>query len=163
MANKKVIQLPTSCVPKKQYSKELAWALRSFITECDGCYYADELDSGILKLYLKLKNGIAIEQRVQIRQDDYICYTTLSCRVDPRKQNFLLDLIQVANSINLQIDYGNFEVACHTGEIRFRSNYEPEEKVYMESLDKFLGYPMRIINIYGHLLSDVCNKAVREV
>ena len=43
----------------------------------------------------------------------------------------------------------NFEINEKTGDIIFRSVYEPDERVYMESLDKLIGYPRYIINKYG--------------
>ena len=70
----KVITLPISGSMHIGHSKKLEWAIRDFITMCDGSYYDDEIDKGIIKSYFRLKNDICVEQKVQIRKEDYICY-----------------------------------------------------------------------------------------
>ncbi len=57
----------------------------------------------------------------------------------------------IANLINTEFVYGHFEVNEKTGDILFKNIYEPDDKVYLESLDKLLGYPRHIINKYGNL------------
>ena len=74
----------------------------------------------------------------------------LSCFVNPNDKEKLLECIRIVNSINREIDYGNFEVDEKTGDIIFKSIYEPDELVYTESLDKLIGYPRYIINRYGY-------------
>jgi hypothetical protein len=54
-----------------------------------------------------------------------------------------------ANSINQKIEYGNFEVNETTGDIVFKTYYEPDERVFMEGIDKMLGYPLWVIERYG--------------
>lgn len=148
--DKKVITLPISGSMYIGHSKKLEWAIRDFITMCDGSYYDDEIDKGIIKSYFRLKNDICVEQKVQIRKEDYICYTTLSCHIDPNDKENVSKFVQMANSINLELDYGNFEIDFRTGDIRYKTVYEPDEKVYMEALDKLLGYPKRMIDKFGH-------------
>jgi len=77
----KVITLPISGTMHIRHSKKLEWVIRDFITMCDGSYYDDEIDRGIIKSYFRLKNDIYVEQKVQIRQKDYVCHTTLSCTI----------------------------------------------------------------------------------
>ena len=45
----KVITLPISGSMQIGHSKKLEWAIRDFITMCDGSYYDDEIDKGIIK------------------------------------------------------------------------------------------------------------------
>ena len=148
--DKKIIKLPISGTMHTSHSKKLEWAIRDFITSCGGSYYDDELHKSILKSYFRLKNDICVEQKVQIRKDDYICYTTLSLTVDPNKKKSISEFIEMANAINLELDYGNFEVDFRTGDIRYKTVYEPDDKVYMESLDKLLGYTKRMIDKFGY-------------
>lgn len=133
-----------------EHSKKLEWALRDFIKSTGNGYYDDDIKNGILASYFKLNNGICVEQKVQIRKDDYVCHTTLSCSVSPDNADRLLGFVRVANAINRELDYGNFEVNETTGDILFRSYYKPEENVSPVALDMLLGYPKYIINLYGH-------------
>lgn len=158
MEKKDTIQIPeqycgSMAMPK--HSKRLEMALRNFITSMDGHYYDEELNKGILSLYFRLDNDICIEQKVKIRQNDYICYTTLSIHIIPDNEERLLYYIALANNINMELDYGNFEVDTITGDIRFRTYYEPIDIVRMEALDKLLGYPRHIINKHGQLFINV--------
>lgn len=148
--SKKVITLPISGSMVISHSKKLEWALRDFITSTGGSYYDDEISNGIVTLYFKLDNEICVEQKVHIRQEDYICYTTLSCYINPSQKEQILKCIQTVNSINRELYYGNFEIDEKTGDIIFKSVYEPDERVYMESLDKLIGYPRHIISKYGY-------------
>ncbi|MBR4864751.1 MAG: hypothetical protein IKU07_09260 [Oscillospiraceae bacterium] len=139
----------STAMPK--HSKELEMSLRNFITSTDDNYYDDELDKGILSMYFRLDNEICVEQKVYIQQSDYVCYTTFSIHTTIENQKLLLHYITIANSINAELDYGNFEVDVRTGDIRFRTYYEPIDIVRMEAFDKLLGYPRHIINKYGQL------------
>ena len=132
-----------------KHSKKLEMALRNYITSMDDSYYDDELNKGILAMYFRLDNEICVEQKVYIQQSDYVCYTTFSIHTTPENQKLLLHYITIANSINVELDYGNFEVDIRTGDIRFRTYYEPIDIVRMEAFDKLLGYPRHIINKYG--------------
>lgn len=136
---------------RPKHSQRLEMALRNFITSMDGHYYDDELNKGILSSYFRLDNGICVEQKVQIRQTDYVCYTVLSVHATPDNKDQILHYIVIANNINMELDYGNFEIDTETGYIRFRTYYEPIDIVRMEAFDKLLGYPRYIINRYGHL------------
>lgn len=151
MEKKKVIHIPGGSMAMPKHSKKLEMALRNFITSMEGGYYDDELDHGILASYFQLDNGICVEQKVHIRQTDYVCYTTLSIHTTAENQDMILRYITIANSINMELDYGSFEVDAATGDIRFRTYYEPIDIVRMEAFDKLLGYPRYIINKYGQL------------
>lgn len=137
-----------------KHSKKLEMALRNFITSMDGHYYDDEFHKGILASYFRLDNGICVEQKVHIRQTDYVCYTTLSVHTKPDNSQQILHYIRIANDINLELDCGSFEIDAETGDIRFRTYYEPIDIVRMEAFDKLLGYPNYIINKYGHLFTN---------
>lgn len=150
-----LVALPRSnSTEKSTHSKKLEWAIRDFITLNDSSYYDDELDAGILLSYFKVGQNICVKQKIHIRQDDYVCYTTLSCHINPKSVKQINHFLQTINGINVELDYGNFEIDMQTGEIRFRTYYEPDEKVYMEALDKLLGYPMYIIKKYAHLFQN---------
>ena len=149
--SKKVVTIPCSGRMVRPHSKKLEWELRNFVTSTGGSYYDDEILNGIIALYFKLANEICVEQKVRIRQKDYICHTTLSCYFDPNDKESLLKCVQLANAINCKLDYGNFEVCVETGEVMFKSVYEPDGFVCTDSLDKLIGYPRHIINQYGYM------------
>lgn len=154
MENKNVIHIPGGAMAMPKHSKKLEMALRNFITSMDGHYYGDELNKGILSSYFRMDNGICVEQKVQIRQTDYVCYAILSIHTTPDNKDQILRYIAIANNINMELDYGNFEVDTTTGDIRFRTYYAPIDIVRMEAFDKLLGYPRYIINKYGQWFFD---------
>ena len=49
------------------------------------------------------------------------------------------------NKVNRTLDYGSFEVDLESGDIRYRTYFNPGNAVYWEDLDMFLGYPIQII------------------
>ena len=150
-----VLTLPISGSMYHGHSKKLEWALRDFITSNDGTYYDDEIENGIISCYFKLDNEICVEQKVNIRKYDYICYTTLSCYINPEDKENVARYVQMANAINLEIDHGYFEVNFRTGDVLFKSYYEPNGKVCSRGLFKLLVQPRRIINEFGHCFFDV--------
>lgn len=139
----------------KRPSKKLELALRSFILQQKVSIYDDEANQGIYKTYFRLKNGICVEQAITVGSSDYICRTTLSCSPKSGNQNMLTSLCILVNVLNCQIDYGNFEIDCHTGEIRYKTYLEPGDIIYDEDLDKLLGYPFEMIGKYGEAFLDV--------
>lgn len=147
---RKVLTLPVSGSMCSRHSKKLEWAIRNFISENIGTYYDDEIKKGIISCYFRLDNEICVEQKVHIRKYDYVCYTTLSCHINPADKERVAKCIQIANAINLKIDYGHFEVNYKTGDILFKSCYEPEDVVSKRGMFKLLVHPRRVINKYGY-------------
>ena len=139
----KVINLPTK---KVNYSKKLENALRYFYNETGSQYYDEERENGIYYNYFRINEDICVQQKVIIKQEDYVCYTILSINAYNENINKFYSLI---NRLNSQIDYGNFEVDSKNNEIRFRTYYEPGDIIYMESIDKMLGYPLYVIEKYA--------------
>lgn len=139
------------------HSRKLEHAIRDFITKCGGSYYDDELSEGVLTSYYQLNYEIAVEQKVIIRQVDYMCITTLSITLKNDDHMYgvkLLNLLVELNDINCYLDYGNFEYDMETGDIRFKSSYEPCNGIaYSEDLDKLLDYPRFAINKYGERIA----------
>ena len=139
------------------HSRKREYAIRDFITKCGGSYYDDELNEGVLTSYYQLNYEIAVEQKVIIRQVDYMCITTLSITLKNDDHMYgvkLLNLLVELNDINCYLDYGNFEYDMETGDIRFKSSYEPSNGIaYSEDLDKLLGYPRFAISKYGERIA----------
>lgn len=135
------------------HSKKLEWIIRDFISQSGYGYYDDEISCGVLKNYFKLKNDICVEQEIIIREKDCLCYTTLSVALKEDDEKYsirLFDLLVEINDINCLLDYGNFEYHMDSGDIRFKTCYEPNEGlICCEDLDKFLGYSHFAINKYG--------------
>ena len=151
MNNDDVLTLPISGGMRSRHSKKLEFAIRDFITENGGSYYDDELYKGVLTSYFKLSEDMSVEQKIKIREDDVVCYTTLSVFVNMENKNLVNDVMRKLNLINLEITYGNFEMS-ENGDIRFRSYYSPNDKIYLEDIDMLLGYPKHIIKEYESVL-----------
>lgn len=132
-----------------QHSMKLLYAIRDFITSHGCSYYNEDLPQGVIVNYFRLKNGICIEQRITIRQEDAVCITTLSCQLPSNNQQLLVWAMSITNDINQSIDDGCFYVDLETGDIRFRSYYSPGNTIYTEDIDMFLGYPKQIIQKHG--------------
>ena len=135
------------------HSKKLEWLIRDFISQNGYGYYDDEIDKGVLKNYFRLKNDICVEQEIIIREKDCLCYTTLSVTLKDSDKKYsirLLNLLVELNDINCLLDYGNFEYHMDSGDIRFKTSFEPNEGlICCEDIDKFLGYSHFAINKYG--------------
>lgn len=106
-------------------------------------------------IYFKLNNGICIEQKIFIRNNNYICYTNLAITFDIKNVEEMKELFRVINKINTNIEYGNFEF--FNGELRFKTFYSPREVIDMELLDELIGYPHYIINQYGNEFKAIIN------
>lgn len=130
-------------------SAELKRALRDFIAGCGASCYEDELNKDVLKCYSKLQNAIYVEQEIHVGESDCLCYTNLSWRPKTDDPQMVTSLVMMANDINRELKYGNFEVDSKTGEVRFRSYYEPGAMISLEDLDRLLGEPLWAIETYG--------------
>lgn len=151
MENKIVLFKMKHSENEQKHSKKLEWFLRDFITSVGGCYYDDKIGEGIMSQYFRLDNNICIEQNIEIRQEDYLCRTYLSCTIDPCNKSHFTRCVCAANRINAKLDYGNFEINEKTGDIIYRTYYKPDNIVDFNALDKLMGYPRHVINRYGHL------------
>lgn len=154
MKSQKVLEIPkqycgSMIIPK--HSLKLELAMRNFITTIGGYYYDDELSNGIISSYFELNNGLCIEQKIQIRQKDYIVHTILSKFIRHNDHKTILEFVLAVNSINKELDYGNFEIDVDSGEIRYRTYYEPGNVVDYNALDKLLSYPMEMVIKYGQV------------
>ena len=127
-------------------SSKLEIFLKNYFDLASVGYYDDNFD-GSYCLYFKLENDICVEQRIFIKQNAYKCYTTLALEIKDTEK--LDKLCIIVNKVNFEIDYGNFEIDYQKGEIRFKSFYEPIDNIYMEDLDRLIGYPRQVINQYG--------------
>lgn len=132
-----------------QFSNKLMYAIRDFIVSHGCSFYDDEISTGIISNYFRLKNGICVEQKIAVRQEDAVCITTLSCPIPTKDQRLLAWALAVANDINQQIDDGCFLIDLETGDIRFRSFFSPGNAIYTEDIDMFLGYPKQMIQKHG--------------
>ena len=135
------------------HSKKLEWIIRDFISLNGYSYYDDEISDGILKNYFRLENDICVEQEIVIRESDCMCYTTMSAMLNKDDENYserLFNLLVGLNDINCLVDYGNFEYHKDSGDICYRTSYEPNDGIICsEDIDKFLGYSHFAINKYG--------------
>lgn len=111
-------------------------------------------------VYFKLNNGICIEQKIFIKNNNYLCYTNLSLTFDVNTIGEISELYRVINKINTRIEYGNFEFCA--GNLRFKTFYSPREIIDMELLDELIGYPHYIINEYGNEFKQILERKMVE-
>ena len=76
---------------------------------------------------------------------DCLCYTNLSGSAKHSGSNWQEKILLNINKVNRTLDYGSFEVDLESGDIRYRTYFNPGNAVYWEDLDMFLGYPMQVI------------------
>lgn len=142
--------------PKEQtHSKKLEWILRDFIDCVGESCYDNEISKGIIKSYFKLENGMYVKRVINIRKEDYVCSVIIGCcRINPSDNKEMTKCILKANLINLELEYGHFEVDVNAGEIVFKYCYEPDDVIYSEGMDKLLGYPIYVVERYGRNFID---------
>lgn len=154
--SEKVIPMPTSGYRKIYYSLNFEYALRDFIISSGENFSDSEFSDGIASLYFMLDNEIPVEQKIHIRMWDYICYTSIPCNIRPNQKENILNCIRLANKINCELDYGNFEVDERTGKVVFKSIYEPDDFIFSMSLDKLIFHPRYIVKKYRYEFLDAC-------
>ena len=137
---------------------ELKQELRNFLMGCGASCYDDENNKDVLKCYSKLQNGFYVEQEIHVGDNDYLCYTNLSCHLQEENLSVIASLVMMANDINRELKYGNFEVDSKSGDVRFRSYYEPKAAIALEDLDRLLGEPLWAIESYGANFLDIAQR-----
>ena len=124
---------------------KLEIAVLDFLTVHDVTYHIHGGFPKMYTCYFRLDDTICIEQEVHIRDVDCLCYTNLSRSAKHLGSNWQEKILLNINKVNRTLDYGSFEVDLESGDIRYRTYFNPGNAVYWEDLDMFLGYPMQII------------------
>ena len=131
---------------------KLEIAVLDFLTAHDVTYHIHGGFPKMYTCYFRLDDAICIEQEIHIRDVDCLCYTNLSRSAKHLGSNWQEKILLNINKVNRTLDYGSFEVDLESGDIRYRTYFNPGNAVYWEDLDMFLGYPMQIIrNRYSEL------------
>lgn len=131
---------------------KLQIAVLDFLTAHDVTYHIHGGFPKIYTCYFRLDDAICIEQEIHIRDVDFLCYINLSRNAKHLGSNWQEKILLNINKVNRTLDYGSFEVDLESGDIRYRTYFNPGNAVYWEDLDMFLGYPMQIIrNRYSEL------------
>lgn len=141
--------------PEKGPSKKLECALRNYIDQHNVNIYGGETNQGIYKSSFRLKNGLCVHQEITVGSFDYVYRTALSYKPERGDQDMMTSLCILVNVLNCQIDYGNFEIDCNIGEVRYRTYLKPRDNIYDEDLSMLLGYPLEMIEKYGEALQEV--------
>ena len=146
MGRKEVICAMKNTINKtKDKTKKYDVFLRKYLNMVFSSWDRDFDKSYVI--YFKLNNGICIEQKIFIADNNYLCYTNLALSFNTISTDEISELYRVMNKINTEIEYGNFEF--YSGDLRFRTFYSPGEAIELELLDELIGYPYHIINYYG--------------
>lgn len=124
---------------------KLEIAVLDFLTAHDTTYHIHGGFPKMYTCYFRLDNAICIEQEIHIRDVDYLCYTNLSRNAKHLGSNWQEKILLNINKVNRTLDYGSFEVDLESGDVRYRTYFNPGNAIYWEDLDMFLGYPIQII------------------
>lgn len=137
---------------RSKRTNKLELSILDFLTAHDTTYHIQGGCPGVYYCYFRLDETLCIEQEIYVRADDCLCYTNLSRNAKCLGSNWQEQILLRINNINRTLDYGNFEVDLESGDVRYRTYYNPGNMIYWEDLDMFLGYPMQVIrNRYPEL------------
>lgn len=152
---------------KRKYSNKLMWELKDFFAKHDEGYYDEKEKEGILTNYYEVKNGICLQNDIQVRQEDFICTSVLSISLEKflnlatedMKKDLRLELLECCNRINIELDYGHFELIDMYGiSIAYKTYFNPQGGECFDGLDMLIGYPMGMVEKYGMEFDKICRK-----
>ncbi len=112
----------------------------------------DEEELGMFVRNCQTEAGICVRQQIKIGRKDYVCYTALPLSIFVGGDDMPADYFQIINAINLQLDYGNFEICAQSAEVRCRTYYMPNGDGNAVELYQLLDYPLGIIDRYREYL-----------
>lgn len=152
---------------KSKYSNKLMWELKDFFAKQDAGYYDERENEGILTNYYEVKNGICLQNDIQVRQEDFICTSVLSISLEKfmdlatedMKKDLRVELLECCNRINTELDYGHFELIDIYGiSIVYKTYFNPHGGECFDGLDMLIGYPMGMVEKYGLEFDKICRK-----
>lgn len=105
----------------KNFSSEIANAIRNFLDTDDWRYYFDE-KKGLFRFGLDLHSKLkSIDYIVDVKQDEFLCYAIAPVAGDEKDQRMISSLADFVCRANYGLKNGNFELDVRDGEIRYKS------------------------------------------
>ena len=123
----------------KEYSKEIAEAIRHFLVE-DDWHFTFEEDRGIFRFDMGLNGKLkTLRYIMDVQEDSYLVYGISPVGADSEDLEQMLEMAEFITRANYGLKDGGFEMDWRDGEIRYRIYVDcdgqlPGEKVIRNSL-----------------------------
>lgn len=105
----------------RAYSKNIADAINSFLTEDDWHFSFDD-QCGLFKFSLNLKGRIKkVSYIVDVKDDEYVVYAISPLGADEDDEKMMAIMAEFICRANYGLKNGNFELDMRDGEIRYKS------------------------------------------
>ena len=105
----------------RSYSKNIADAINSFLTEDDWHFSFDD-QRGLFKFGLNLKGRIKkVSYIVDVKDDEYVVYAISPLGADEDDEKMMAIMSEFICRANYGLKNGNFELDMRDGEIRYKS------------------------------------------
>lgn len=105
---------------EKNYSAEIANAIKSYLKEDDWHFSFDE-ETGLFRFGLSLSSKIKkINYIVDVKEDQYIVYAIAPIGADEEDKKMMATMAEFVCRANYGLKNGNFELDMRDGEVRFK-------------------------------------------
>ncbi len=105
---------------EKNYSAEIANAIKSYLKEDDWHFSFDE-ETGLFRFGLSLSSKIKkINYIVDVKEDQYIVYAIAPIGTDEEDKKMMATMAEFVCRTNYGLKNGNFELDMRDGEVRFK-------------------------------------------
>lgn len=140
----------------RTYSKSIADAINSFLTEDDWHFSFDD-QCGLFKFGLNLKGRIKnVRYIVDIKDDEYVVYAISPIGADEDDEKMMAIMAEFICRANYGLKNGNFELDMRDGEIRYKSFVDCEGLTpTTEMVRNSIHCPAAMFDRYGDGIVDI--------
>ena len=141
---------------QRDYSKNIASAIDTFLTEDDWKYTFDE-NRGLFKFGLSLKGKLQqLNYILEIREDDFVVYAISPLGADEADQKMMATMAEFVCRANYGLLNGNFELDMRDGEVRYKSFVDCEDITpSSEMIRNSIYCPASMFKRYGEGIIDI--------
>ena len=140
----------------RAYSKNIADAINSFLTEDDWHFSFDD-QYGLFKFGLNLKGRIKkVSYIVDVKDDEYVVYAISPIGADEKDEKMMAVMAEFICRANYGLKNGNFELDMRDGEIRYKSFVDCEGLTpTTEMVRNSIHCPAAMFDRYGDGIVDI--------
>mgnify|MGYP000070258736 FL=1 len=140
----------------RTYSKSIADAINSFLTEDDWHFSFDD-QRGLFKFGLNLKGRIKnVRYIVDVKDDEYVVYSISPIGADEDDEKKMAIMAEFICRANYGLKNGNFELDMRDGEIRYKSFVDCEGLTpTTEMVRNSIHCPAAMFDRYGDGIVDI--------
>lgn len=140
----------------RTYSKSIADAINSFLTEDDWHFSFDD-QRGLFKFGLNLKGRIKnVRYIVDVKDDEYVVYAISPIGADEDDEKKMAIMAEFICRANYGLKNGNFELDMRDGEIRYKSFVDCEGLTpTTEMVRNSIHCPAAMFDRYGDGIVDI--------